>query len=131
MNTTKRRPLRAIALACMVAAIAIRQGALSGHTVVNAYSGVRSGLAAETCSAKRQVGTVDKVVGKVRVKRGRDVVNAKHGTRVNKGDVLTTASGQKISVTVCGGATVYMNENSSAKLNSRTDVTAKRGEVAE
>lgn len=124
---------RTIARTVAVAALTLTSVAVASSPALLARASTQATVApaSATCGAKGQVGTVDNVAKGLRIKHRRKTNNARKGTRILKGDLLETRSGQKASATICGGGTVYLNQKSAAVFSSRNEVRAQHGEVAE
>jgi streptogramin lyase len=67
----------------------------------------------------------------VRVRHGKRWQDAAKGAKVYKGDTVQTQKGQRAALAVCGGGTVFLNQDSVVAMRSAGEAQAKRGEVAE
>jgi DNA-binding beta-propeller fold protein YncE len=75
-----------------------------------------------------RVGAVHEGLRVRHAKRWRD---AKQGAKVYKGDTVQTRKGQRAALAVCGGGTVFLNQDTVAVMPSAKETQAKQGELAE
>jgi streptogramin lyase len=100
-------------------------------TVNSGRAPVQAGaLPAPACESK-QVARVARAADGVRVRHGKRWKDVKTGAKIFKGDTLQTRKGQRAALAVCGGGTVFLNQESMAVMPSTTETQAKQGELAE
>jgi DNA-binding beta-propeller fold protein YncE len=87
-------------------------------------------LPAPACESK-QVARVARATDGLRIRHANRWKDVKKGAKIYKGDTLQTRKGQRVALAVCGGGTVFLNQESVAVMPSTKETQTKQGELAE